>query len=262
VTEVVIAGSGRCGMHTARILAERGVSTTVVERLPQTGGQEPEADARQLERAARRAGVDIVLGTLVVSHQDGVVETLGIDGARRMDVRALVLATGTRPHTRAELAISGDRGAGVTPGSAALHFLDSGLLLGYRPLVVGHGSLARHLTGLLIEKGADEVVSVADGVRRGDWHSRVRRLDGARVTAVAGFPRIRSATVRSAEGDVEIETDAVILASGRVPMRNVEGAVFAGGDVFDCFADDDPKLDAAAVRVANHTAQEVINSFH
>lgn len=257
MTDVVVAGSGRCGLHAARILAEAGLKVTVVERLPETGGQEPERDARKLEKAARRAGAEFKLGTLVVSYRDAVVETLGIDGAWSAEIRALVLATGTRPRTRAELGISGDRGAGVLPGSAAVHFLDSGLLMGYHPVVIGHGELARHLGEALLDKGARTVTSVADQPRIGHWPSQIRQIDNARVAAVHGFPHLRSATVVSESDTERVDTDAILLACGRVPMRNVEGAVAPGPTIADCFSTDDPKTDAEALRAARSAALRV-----
>lgn len=260
MTDVVVAGSGRCGLHVARMLADAGLEVTVVERLPQVGGQEPERDARTLERAARRAGVTFMLGTLVVSYDDGVVQTLGIDGAQMLRVRALVLATGTRPQTRAELGIGGDRGAGVTPGSAAVHFLDSGLLLGRNPIVVGNGELAHHLCDALLHKGAHRVLSVADGPRIGDWPG-VTAMDNARVVRINGFPRVGSAVVATGDGAQEIVTDAVILASGRIPMRNVEGALFPGDSIYDCFGERDPKTDEEAIQTAAATARAVADAI-
>jgi NADPH-dependent 2,4-dienoyl-CoA reductase/sulfur reductase-like enzyme len=260
MTDVVVAGSGRCGLHVARMLAERGFEVTVVERLPQVGGQEPERDARSLERAARRAGVKLMLGTLVVSHVDGVVHTLGIDGASAVPVKALVLATGTRPQTRAELGIGGDRGAGVTPGSAAVHFLDSGLLLGRNPVVVGGGELAHHLCNSLLRKGARQVTSVTDGPRNGSW-PRVTAFDDARVVRVNGFPRVHSVVIETYRGAQEVTTDAVILASGRVPMRNIEGALYPSDSVHDCFGERDPRSDEEAVQIAEATARAVVSAI-
>lgn len=259
MTTVMVAGSGRCGLHTARILAANGIKVTVVERLPESGGQEPERDARRLHRAARRAGAEFMLGTLAVAYRNGRVDTLGVQGAQSTAVRCLVLATGTRPQTRAELGIGGDRGAGVMPGSAALHFLDSGLLMGKSPVVIGHGELALHLGETLLARGAHEVTSVASQPRIGQWPKVIRRLDDASVVSVQGFPRVRSATVAAAEGTLDISTDSVILASGRVPMRNVEGAIFPGPNVVDCFSAGDPKADDEAVRVARSAVARVLS---
>ncbi len=261
MTDVLVAGSGRCGVHTARLLADSGLKVMVVERLPQTGGQEPEDDARAMERAATRAGVEFLLGTLAVSYRDGIVHTLGIEGARSVNVRALVLATGTRPQTRAELAIAGDRGAGVVPGSAALHFLDSGLLLGRNPVVIGHGELALHLSHKLLSKGAHSVVSVSELPRQGTWPEGVQSYENARVGAVRGFPRVHTAEIVGNGTCHEIITDAVILASGRIPMRNIEGAIHPGPTIYDCFSTDDPKTDRDALRVSRATATSIANAI-
>lgn len=71
MTDVMVAGGGRCGLHASRMLAERGLTVTLVERLPQAGGQEPERDAATLVKAAQAAGVKLVLGTLAVEYRNG-----------------------------------------------------------------------------------------------------------------------------------------------------------------------------------------------
>jgi len=149
VSDVVVAGAGRTGILVSRMLAERGIGVTLVERLPAPGGQEPETDAAQLARAASRAGVRMMLGTLAAEFRQGQVHTLGVEGAVTLSADALVVATGSRPQTRAELGIAGERGAGVMPGSATRHLLDSGVLLGRHPLVIGDGHLAEELCSAL-----------------------------------------------------------------------------------------------------------------
>ena len=77
MSDVVVAGAGRTGILVSRMLAERGIGVTLVERLPAPGGQEPETDAAQLARAASRAGVRMMLGTLAAEFRQGQVHTLG-----------------------------------------------------------------------------------------------------------------------------------------------------------------------------------------
>lgn len=255
---VVIAGAGRSGLHAARMLAAAGVEVTVVERLPEPGGQEPERDARSLAKAATRAGARLVCGTLAAEFDDAGVRILGVDGTAVLPAQALVLATGSRPSTRAELGIQGDRGAGLLPGPVAHHYLDSGVLPGRHPLVVGDGQLAEHLCHQLRRAGAVEICSVRSTTVTADWPV-TRTVAPARLLSVHGFPRLTSAVVSREGENVRIQTDAVLLASGRVPMRNVEGAVLPGPRVVDCFSSADPKSDQDATSTAEVATRRVLD---
>ena len=258
MTDVMVAGGGRCGLHASRMLAERGLTVTLVERLPQAGGQEPDRDAATLVKAAQAAGVKLVLGTLAVEYRNGSLSTLGIDGATSTAITALVLATGTRPRTRAELNIGGERGSGVLPGSAALHFLDAGLLPGRRPVVIGAGELAHHLSSKLLSKGAERVTVVTAGPGTGVWQAGVQVYDQATPKAVLGFPRLHTLVIETADGPVELHADSVILAAGRIPMRNIEGAVFSDAPtVYECFSTADPKTDHESLAVATETVRQI-----
>ncbi len=299
-TNVFIAGAGRSGLHAARLLAGHGLAVTLVERLPAPGGQEPEPDAEALARAARVAGVRFVLGTLAVSldrapsmigvddprisrannpdHGNpgsgpGRVHTLGIDGARVFPVDALVVATGTRPATLAELGATGDRTAGVLPGSAAVHLIESGVLPGWRPVIVGGGDLARHCLSLCLRAGAHGASLVSPSgppgaavpVPGGRGQDSVDVYDGWRLVSVHGQPRVGYVVVARDGQTLRIPADAVILAQDRRPMRNIENAVRDAGVVVGCHSSADPKTDddaLATARMATERVLELVGPAH
>jgi hypothetical protein len=257
MTEIVVVGAGRCGLHVSTRLAARGLAVTLVERLPEAGGQVPEPDRDTLLRSALRNGVRLLAGTLAVSYDETGTHTLGVNGANTLRTSALVISSGTRPATRAELGIRGDRCAGVLPGSAAHHFLDSGVLLGRRPVVLGSGRLAKHLLKSLWDRGACEVVSVGMShldVSAWPW---VSRYEGARIISVRGGLRVESVLLETDDGVQRVLTDAVLLAESRIPMRNVEGAVSEGSGVFFCHTSDEEDLTAQARRLAETTTSDV-----
>jgi thioredoxin reductase len=254
--DVVIAGAGRSGLLTARALAEQALHVTIVERLPAPGGQEPDPEAAALARSAERAGAQWRFGTIALRRRRETLATLGVDGSHTLQARVLVLATGTRPSTRAELHIVGDRGAGVLPGSVAHHYLDAGVLPGWNPLVVGSGQLAHELCEQLARGGAKRITRVMPGSALGSGEDVV--FDNARVVAVHGFPRVTSATVRQGDRITRVVTDAVLLAEGRVPMRNIEGALVAGDGIVECFSSHDPKTQADAAATAEAACQQVL----
>jgi thioredoxin reductase len=281
-TSVFIAGAGRSGLHAARLLAGHGLAVTLVERLPAPGGQEPEPDAEALARAARLAGAELVLGTLAVSlertssmitvddtqmsraknpdHENRPrVQTLGIFGGRSFLADAVVVATGTRPATLAELGATGDRTAGVLPGSAAVHLIESGVLPGWRPVIVGGGDLARHCLSLCLRAGARaaSLVSPSGPVDVPVPHG-VDVYDRWRLVSVHGQPRVGHVVVARDGQTLRIPADAVILAQDRRPMRNIENAVQDGGIVVGCHSGADPKTDEDAAATARMATERVL----
>lgn len=257
-TNVFIAGAGRSGLHAARLLAGHGLAVTLVERLPAPGGQEPEPDAEALARATRAAGVRFVLGTLAVSLTGSGVDTLGIDGARTFPADALVVATGTRPATLAELGATGDRTAGVLPGSAAVHLIESGVLPGWRPVIVGRGGLARHCLSLCLRAGALAASLVSPSGVDVPVPPGVDVYDGWRLVSVHGQPRVGHVVVARDGQTLRIPADAVILAQDRRPMRNIENAVRDAGVVVGCHSSADPKTDDDAVATARMATERVL----
>jgi len=260
VSDVTVVGAGRTGLLAARTLAEAGARVTLVERLPAPGGQEPERDtATRLAEHARRAGVRLRLGTLAVRWDGERLDVLGVDGADRLYSGALVIATGTRPATRGELGIAGDRFAGVVPGSAALHLTESGVLLGHRPIVLGGGSLAASCVRALAAARADHVTVVApDGVLDAGAARADSVLDGWCVESALGSPRVTAVTIACDGCRERLAADALVLAHRRVPMRNVEGAVRDGPGVVFCHSSADPKTLQDAAAAAERGVRDVL----
>lgn len=287
---VVIAGSGQRGLLCAERLASAGVSVTVVERLPHPGGQEPERSAGQLARAARRAGARFVLGTLAVRYDGTGVQILGVDGEAMLPCDALIVATGSRPATRAELGITGDRCAGVLPGPAAVHLTQAGVLLGHRPLIAGSGPFAVHCAKVQLSAGASQVTMTlpAGTTAEAAVPAGVRVFAGYQVASVHGTARVqvavlhrnaestasqpaaevapRGAEVRRAEresaqrdsGLFRIAIDALILAADMRPMRNVEGAISGRDGVFFCQPDGEYRGEQLAGASAAATCSQVM----
>jgi NADPH-dependent 2,4-dienoyl-CoA reductase/sulfur reductase-like enzyme len=257
---VGVVGSGQAGLVTSAKLARAGMQVTLVERLPAPGGQEPEVSVvGGLAARARDAGVEMALGTMAVKWDGAAVYTLGVGGARRLPCAALVVATGTRPATRAELGIAGDRPAGIVPGSAALHLTECGVLLGRRPVVLGAGSLAASCVAALRDAGADHITVVApEGVLAPAVHLADDIFEGWTVSEALGNPRVARIVITRGGVRDYLAADALVLAHQRVPMQNIEGAIEPAPRVVYCHSCADPKSLVDAEAVAGRAAAETL----
>jgi pyruvate/2-oxoglutarate dehydrogenase complex dihydrolipoamide dehydrogenase (E3) component len=255
MSSVAVVGSGQSGLICAERLAQRGIDVLLVERLPILGGQEPEADIDRLVGAAHASGVRCELGTMAVRFLEGDLQTLGIDGAATHHVDALVVATGTRPATRGELGIAGDRCAGVIPGPVALHLVEAGVLCGRYPVILGGGQLASECADLLLRAGATRVTVVAPDGLHTAFPAGVETHPHWAIASIHGSRRVSSVTLDS-PGET-LACDAVILASERRPLRNIEGAVFDGPGVVFCHSTADPKQESNARQTAETAIAQV-----
>jgi hypothetical protein len=127
------------------------------------------------------------------------------------------------------------------------------VLLGHRPLVYGGGGLAASCAARLVEAGAREVTVVSPTEPTGDLPVTAGLIRGWRLTSVHGVGRVSSAWIERDRLRERLATDAVVLAAGRAPMRNVEGAIFPGPEerqVVPCHSTADPKRVEDAERAA------------
>jgi NADPH-dependent 2,4-dienoyl-CoA reductase/sulfur reductase-like enzyme len=248
-------------MRCAALLARAGASVTIVEQLSEPGGREPGGSAGDLAGPAARSGVRLLLDTLAVQFGGTFVEVLGDGGVSRLPCDALVVATGSRPASRTELRITGDRCAGVVPGPAALRLTRAGVLLGHRPLIAGSGEFALRCAREQLAAGASAVsLTMPAGARRAPG-AGIRVFAGYRVVSVHGAVRVDTAVLRGERESVQVQADALILAAGLRPLRTIEGATGQRPGVFFCQPDREDEGVRGAEAAASETAAQVRAAF-
>jgi pyruvate/2-oxoglutarate dehydrogenase complex dihydrolipoamide dehydrogenase (E3) component len=254
---VAVVGAGITGLECAASLPA-GIRPVVVDRIPVAGGVHgwDNDDTRAAAAAATACGAVLHLGETAVRWDGEELLVMGQDGARRIRARALVVAAGSRPLGRAELGLAGPRPAGILAATVACHLSETGLLVGRRPAVVGGGDWAARAIAELLHAGARHVEVISpDG--------RLRALpDGPAITlrtgvpvAVAGGARVSAVEL---EDGTRVECDALVLAHGLAPLRNVDGAVWEGARTVYAQPDADPMTVAAARAAGRAAARDVV----
>lgn len=255
MSSVAVVGAGITGLACTASLAG-DAAVTLVDRVPVAGGVHgwDEPDTRRLVAEAARARM--LLGETAVRWDGRYLLVIGQEGARRLPVDALVVATGARPLGRAELDIDGGRPAGILAATVACHLAENGVVCGLRPAVYGGGDWAARAARELLAAGALGVTVIApDGVRvQLPPDGRIDVRTGLPVAAVAGSPRVEVA--RLGDGS-EVACDALVLAHGLVAVRNVDGAVWEGDRVVFAQPLEDPASVAGAEEAGRKAAEAV-----
>jgi thioredoxin reductase len=223
--EVLIAGSGLAGLACACKIASIA-RVTVFDRLPVVGGEdwrEPEIQAHA--EIARERGVAFEMASTVLRWNGERALVLGQSQGSFLG-QILVVATGHRPMTKAELKISGAPCGGVLPATVAGHLMSMRVLPGRNPVVYGDGEKAVNLCKTLAKMGAEPTLLVPeDGTAPTKSHFRV--IANMRLISIEGDSRIRRVVVGDRDNNVTLEAcDALILAHGRLPYRNISGAIY------------------------------------
>lgn len=223
---IAVVGAGIAGLAVAAELAvERAV--TVIDRLPAVGGgcgyEHPLV--RSLEAACRDGDVSFLLGTTALRWSNGRLLVAAPGSIRWLDADRLVIAGGCRPGTTAELRLAGSRLAGVVSATVATHLLDAGVRLGCDPIILGETDFAAEVAGRLRRARTSVRVvapeAVATPAYADEW------WPGWRGSRTRGTGRVRELEIAHGDRREWLACDAVILADGIRPLRNVDGALAA-----------------------------------
>jgi hypothetical protein len=253
---VAVIGAGITGLECAASLPA-GIRPVVVDRIPVPGGVHgwSNAETRAAAASARACGAVLHLGETGVRWDGQELLVMGQDGARRIRARALVIAAGSRPLGRAELGIAGPRPAGILAATVACHLSETGLLVGRRPAVLGAGDWAARAVAELLHAGAERIEVIApSGWLRPLPESPAVTVRTGVAAAVEGAARVSAVQLA---GGARVECDALVLAHGLTPLRNVDGAVWQGERTVYAQPDADPMTVADARFAGRAAAREV-----
>lgn len=229
--EVVIIGGGAAGLSAA-IYAARGNSTVAVVEDLAPGGvltQLPEVEnypglgkisgyelAQKMENDARSFGAEIIYGR-AVNIFDGEPKRVIMRDGSELEAGAVILATGNKPR---KLGLEGEDellGRGVSYCATC----DGNFFRGKKVAVAG---------GKTAEAAAKYLLPIASAVYRVHGGSLpdidgVKNFPDTKIVALHGDP-LRSVTLKSGEGESELEADGLFVCLGYEPsLELVRGFV-------------------------------------
>lgn len=265
--DVAVVGGGAAGIAAARSAARQGARVLLLDRETKLGGilkqcvhngfglhrlgeelTGPEYAQREMDALAQEGAVDVLREASVTSIDPGhpaegaplVVHAVDAHGARAIEARSVVLATGSRERGLGALNMAGSRPAGVFSAGSAQNFMNlQGCLPGRRVVILGSGDIGLIMARRLASQGA-EVVSVHElmphpsGLRRNvvqclddfgiplHLSSTVTRLEGeGRLTAVY-VSQVDPETIQVIPGtEQRIACDTLLLSVGLLPENEV-----------------------------------------
>jgi glycine/D-amino acid oxidase-like deaminating enzyme len=249
--DVAIVGGGPTGLSAATELKRMGVARVVIlERSAEAGGIPRHcghppyglrefariltgpAYARRLVNTAKEAGVTILTKhTVVGTGPDGILTVASPDGILTLQATRILIATGAREATRAQLLVPGLRPSGVMNTAALQAFIYQEHRVPFRrPIIVGSELVSLSAILTCRSHGIRPVAMVESQplpqARRSFFAMphllSVPLMTGTEILAIEGSPRVTSVHVRRHGGaETVLDCDGVIFPVVSWPRRRL-----------------------------------------
>ncbi|MCR4426708.1 MAG: NAD(P)/FAD-dependent oxidoreductase [Firmicutes bacterium] len=266
--DVAVIGAGPAGLAAAARAKEAGAGRVILmDRDRELGGILQQCIhngfglhlfARELTgpeyadhfiRAARDAGVEIMLNTMVLElGRDRRIWAMNrVDGMMEIRPKAVVLAMGSRERNRGAVTIPGTRPAGVFTAGAAQRFVNmEGFMPGKRFVILGSGDVGLIMARRLTWEGAKveavlEILPFASGLTRNVVQclndQNIPLYLGHTVVDVHGEERVEAVTAARVDESFrpipgterDIPCDTLLLSIGLIPENELTRG--AGGNI-------------------------------
>lgn len=246
--QALIIGAGAIGMEFATFWSGVGTEVTVVEALDRVLPLEDADSSKVMERAFRKAGIEVVTGGTVqgvkVEQERATVEVEVGDDVRTFDADAVLVAIGRRPNLEdagiEQLGVIGDDGSVQVDGHGRTGIDGLWAIGDVTPgLQLAHSAFAE---GFVV---ADMIAGV-DGVRPVD-HTQVPRVTYCR-------PEVASVGLTEAEARERFDD----VETAKYPLRANAKGLISGLDGHVKVVHRGPDAETLGVHVVAPHATDVI----
>lgn len=257
--ELVIIGGGAAGIAAALGAYENGIKDIlVIEREYEYGGilqqcihngfglhtfneelSGPSYAEKYYSLIKDNECIEFMYNSAVTEINDKCVTVQSPEGVKKINAKAIILATGSRERPAGAIGLKGDRPVGIyTAGTAQKYLNRRGFLVGKRVFILGSGDIGLIMARRMTLEGA-KVIGVAElqpysnGLAR-NIKQCLEDFDiplylSHTVKAVHGKNRLESITLveadeklRIIEGtEQEIECDCLLLSIGLIPENTL-----------------------------------------
>lgn len=274
--DIIVVGGGPGGLAAATAAKKSGCEKVlVIERETKAGGilnqcihngfgliryKEELAGTEYATRAideAVSAGVEIWVSTQVTAIEDKTVTVVSAAGIRKLNAKAIILATGCRERTRGAISIPGSRPAGIFTAGVAQNLVNiRNVMVGRKVVIYGSGDIGLIMARRLTCEGAKvecvvEIMKEPSGLARNIsqclYDFDIPLYCSTAITNIMGKNRVEAVEITQLDENGKymeetrrvIECDTLVLSVGLIPENEVAEATGVSVDNRNCVVTDE-----------------------